>query len=83
MEEINKVKFYMMEQRIKETTLKLRMAIISKDEADKILLDLFDVSCSEIINQQKVIDSLMMLNRSSIELITGIKAPSFDDLKLD
>lgn len=72
-----------MEQIIKETTEKLSNGTITKDEADKILLDLFDVSCSEIINQQKVIDSLMMLNRSSTELITGIKAPSFGDLKLD
>ena len=35
-----------MEQIIKETTEKLSNGTITKDEADKILLDLFGVSCS-------------------------------------
>ena len=33
-----------MEKTIKETTEKLKNGIITTDEADKILLDLFDVS---------------------------------------
>jgi hypothetical protein len=37
------VKFYNMENIIKETTQKLKSGIITKDEADKILLDLFGV----------------------------------------
>lgn len=35
-----------MEKIIKETTEKLSNGTITKDEADKILLDLFGVSCS-------------------------------------
>ena len=35
-----------MENKIKETTEKLSNGAITKDEADKILLDLFGVSCS-------------------------------------
>jgi len=35
-----------MEKIIKETTEKLSNGIITKDETDKILLDLFGVSCS-------------------------------------
>jgi hypothetical protein len=35
-----------MENKIKETTEKLSNCDITKDEADKILLDLFGVSCS-------------------------------------
>jgi len=35
-----------MENKIKETTEKLSNGDITKDEADKILLDLFGVSCS-------------------------------------
>jgi hypothetical protein len=38
-----------MENKIKETTEKLNNGTITKDEADKILLDLFGVSISKII----------------------------------
>ena len=40
------VKFYNMENKIKDTTEKLENGTITKDEADKILLDLFGVGCS-------------------------------------
>jgi len=42
-----------MEKIIKETTEKLSNGTITKDEADKILLDLFGVSCSKNLEQPK------------------------------
>lgn len=58
-----------MENKIKETTEKLNNGTITKDEADKILLDLFVVSCSSIsrgdINKQ---EDLVMSNINDIKL---------------
>ena len=47
----NTVKFYNMENKIKETTEKLLNETITKDEADKILLDLHNVSNSLLTDE--------------------------------
>ncbi len=47
-----------MENKIKETTEKLSNGIITKDEADKILLDLFGVMNSNLNISQSFIDKI-------------------------
>jgi hypothetical protein len=68
-----------MENKIKETTEQLKNGTITKDEADKILLGLFGVSCSSIsredINKQSY---LVMSNINGIKVRTNIEEQQYD-----
>ena len=70
-----------MENKIKETTEKLNNGTITKDEADKILLDLFGVSCSSIsredINKQAY---LVMSNINAVKVRTDISSENHETL---
>jgi hypothetical protein len=70
-----------MENKIKETTEQLKNGTITKDEADKILLGLFGVSCSSIsredINKQAY---LVMSNINGIKVRTNIEEQQYDTM---
>ena len=70
-----------MENKIKETTEQLKNGTITKDEADKILLWLFGVSCSSIsredINKQAY---LVMSNINGIKVRTNIEEQQYDTM---
>jgi len=70
-----------MENKIKKTTEQLKNGTITKDEADKILLDLFGVSCSSIsrddINKQAY---LVMSNINATKIMTNISDSNHETL---
>lgn len=70
-----------MENKIKETTEQLKNGAITKDEADKILLGLFNVSCSSIsreaINKQAY---LVMSNINATKIMTNISDKNHETL---
>ena len=72
-----------MENKIKETTEQLKNGTITKDEADKILLDLFGVSCSSIsredINKQAY---LVMSNINAVKVKTDISSENHETLMM-